>query len=161
MPDTLNPPVFHILLALSERALHGLGIADQVEAATEGSVELGPEPSTVAQADDGGGLIREVEAPRRRRPATGRYYALTERGPRVAAEEAERWSASSESRALATCCRGAREPRAVIARCCGCCRARSARATRKRWSRCSCVAWRVRARRAGALRWERVACARV
>ena len=42
MSQTLNAPVFHILLALSEGPLHGLGIADRVEAATEGAVDLGP-----------------------------------------------------------------------------------------------------------------------
>ena len=91
MPDTLNPPVFHILLALSERALHGLGIADQVEAATEGSVELGP--GTLYRSlkqMTAAGLIREVEAPEADADPRRRYYALTERGRRVAAEEAER-----------------------------------------------------------------------
>ena len=44
MPVTtsLKPAVFHILLALSGRDLHGLGIADAVEQATDGSVVLGP-----------------------------------------------------------------------------------------------------------------------
>jgi DNA-binding PadR family transcriptional regulator len=88
--DPIRRPVFHILLALSDRALHGLGIAERVEAATDGSVELGPgtlyrslKEMTVE------GLIHEVDAPEDADPRR-RYYALTARGRRVAEEEAER-----------------------------------------------------------------------
>lgn len=38
----LKPAVFHILLALSQGQLHGLAIADSVEAETDGQIRLGP-----------------------------------------------------------------------------------------------------------------------
>ena len=38
----LRPAVFHILLALAGQDLHGLGIADEVERASGGVLELGP-----------------------------------------------------------------------------------------------------------------------
>lgn len=38
----LRPPVYHILLALVGRDRHGLGIADEIERASEGTVEMGP-----------------------------------------------------------------------------------------------------------------------
>ena len=90
MPPTLNPPVFQILLALSDRALHGLGIADRVETATDGAVRLGPGTlyrSLKEMAAEG--LIHEVAAPEDADPRR-RYYALSARGRRVAEEEAER-----------------------------------------------------------------------
>ena len=87
----LSPPVFHILLALSERALHGLGIAERVEAVTDGAVELGPGTLYRSLKEmTRGGLIREVDAPEPGADPRRRYYALTPRGRRVAEEEAER-----------------------------------------------------------------------
>jgi DNA-binding PadR family transcriptional regulator len=90
MSPAVNPPVFHILLALSDGALHGLGIAERVEGATDGSVQLGPgtlyrslKEMTVE------GLIHEVDAPENADPRR-RYYELTARGRRLAEEEAER-----------------------------------------------------------------------
>ena len=91
MAAALNSPVFHILLALSQRDLHGLGIAEQVEAATGGAVELGPGTLYWSLKEmAAGGLIREVSAPEEDADPRRRYYALTARGRRVAAEEAER-----------------------------------------------------------------------
>lgn len=89
--NALNAPVFHILLALSGGELHGLGIADQVERATEGAVSLGPGTlyrslKTMVQ----GGLIREAAAPEADADPRRKYYALTERGRRAAAGEAAR-----------------------------------------------------------------------
>jgi DNA-binding PadR family transcriptional regulator len=88
--EALKPPVFHILLALAEAELHGLGIADRVEATTGGSVELGPGTlyrslKEMAEA----GLIREASAaadadPRRK------YYAITAEGRRRVSAEASR-----------------------------------------------------------------------
>lgn len=88
---TPTPAAFHILLALSDGALHGLGIAERVEAVTDGAVELGPGTlyrSLKEMAE--GGLIREVDAPEPDADPRRRYYALTPRGRRVAEEEAER-----------------------------------------------------------------------
>jgi DNA-binding PadR family transcriptional regulator len=90
MPS-LSVPVFHILLALSDRALHGLGIAERVQEATDGAVDLGPGTLYRSLKEmAAGGLIREVEAPERDADPRRRYYALTERGRKLAQEEAER-----------------------------------------------------------------------
>jgi DNA-binding PadR family transcriptional regulator len=86
----LTPAVLHILLALAEDDMHGLGIADWVEEATNGALELGPGTlyrSLKEMVEDG--LIREAAAdpsadPRRR------YYAITAAGKRRAAQEAAR-----------------------------------------------------------------------
>jgi DNA-binding PadR family transcriptional regulator len=89
--DPARRPVFHILLALSERPLHGLGIAEGVEAATDGTVELGPGTLYRSLKEmAAGGLITEVSAPEADADPRRRYYALTERGRRMAQEEAER-----------------------------------------------------------------------
>ena len=87
----LKTPVFHILLALSERDLHGLGVADEVEEATDGVVELGPGTlyrslKEMAQR----GLIREVEAPEADADPRRKYYGITERGRKLVAAEAAR-----------------------------------------------------------------------
>ena len=91
MSPTPNPPVFHILLALSERPLHGLGIAERVETASDGRVRLGPGTLYRSLKEMvGSGLIREVDAPEPGADPRRRYYALTSLGLRVAEDEAER-----------------------------------------------------------------------
>jgi DNA-binding PadR family transcriptional regulator len=91
MPSQLNPTAFQILLALCESPLHGLGIADRVQTATDGSVELGPGTLYRSLKEmAGSGLIHEVDAPEAGADPRRRYYALTERGRRVAEQEAER-----------------------------------------------------------------------
>ena len=88
--SSLNPPVFHILLALGRGDLHGLGIADRVEEATGGAMEMGPGTlyrslkEMVAE-----GLIRETEAPEGADPRR-KYYGITSSGRRAVAEEAAR-----------------------------------------------------------------------
>ena len=87
----LRPPVFHILLALAERDLHGLGIADAAEEASEGAVELGPGTlyrslSELADAE----LIRQVEPPREDADPRRKYYRLTDGGRRVLVAETSR-----------------------------------------------------------------------
>lgn len=86
----LNPPVFHILLALAREDLHGLGIADRVEEATDASMELGPGTlyrslKEMLEA----GLIREANAPADADPRR-KYYAITENGRTRVGAEAER-----------------------------------------------------------------------
>ena len=91
MPEEpLNAPVFHILLALAEGEMHGLGIADWVERTTSGTVVLGPGTlyRSLKEMVEGG-LIREVTAaggadPRRK------YYGITASGRRRVAAEAAR-----------------------------------------------------------------------
>lgn len=89
---TLRTPVFHILLALTERDLHGLGIADAVEAITDRAVELGPGTlyrSLKEMAAEG--LIREVEAPEADADPRRKYYRITPAGREAVAEEAARF----------------------------------------------------------------------
>lgn len=87
----LKTPVFHILLALSERDLHGLGIADDVEEATDGVVELGPGTlyrSLKEMAERG--LIGEVDAPEQDADPRRKYYRITAAGRKLVSAEAAR-----------------------------------------------------------------------
>lgn len=90
-PEPLNVPVFHILLALAERDLHGLGIADWVEEATDGAVALGPGTlyRSLGQMTERG-LIREAEAPQGDADPRRKYYAITAEGRRRVSAEAAR-----------------------------------------------------------------------
>jgi len=87
----LRPPVYHILLALVTRDLHGLGIADEVEGASEGAVDLGPGTlyrslSEMTEA----GLIRAVEAPSGDADPRRKYYGITQQGRELLAQETAR-----------------------------------------------------------------------
>lgn len=86
----LRLPVFHILLALSSGDLHGLGIAEEIERASEGLVELGPGTlyRTLAELADAG-LVRGVGAPSAADPRR-KYYRITKSGRSVLTAEAER-----------------------------------------------------------------------
>ncbi|HUH14174.1 MAG TPA: PadR family transcriptional regulator [Longimicrobiales bacterium] len=90
-PEPLNPPVFHILLALSEDDLHGLGIADWVEETTGGAVALGPGTlyRSLAQMTERG-LIREAPPPGAEHDPRRKYYAITPDGRRRVSAEAAR-----------------------------------------------------------------------
>lgn len=87
----LRPAVFHILLALSGRDLHGLGIADAAEEASEGTVELGPGTlyRSLAEMTEAG-LVRPVPPPRDDADPRRKYYRITGRGREVLAAEAAR-----------------------------------------------------------------------
>lgn len=81
MSVPLKLPVFHILLALSTGARHGLGIADEVEDATEGAIRLGP--GTLYRSLDEmreGGLLERSEAPKADADPRRKYYRITESG---------------------------------------------------------------------------------
>lgn len=87
--DPLTPAALHILLALAEGELHGLGIAEWVDGATRGAVELGPGTlyRTLKElAEDR--LIREAPAPDA--DPRRKYYAITAAGRRRASAEAAR-----------------------------------------------------------------------
>lgn len=89
--EPLKPAVLHILLALADADLHGLGIADRVEETTDGSIELGPGTlyrSLKEMVEEG--LIRETAAPEPAADPRRRYYAITAAGRRRAAHEAAR-----------------------------------------------------------------------
>ena len=88
----LKPAVFHILLALSKGQLHGLGIADEVERATEGAIRLGPGTlyrSLKEMARDR--LIGEVEGPEKRSDPRRKFYRISPEGRRALEAEALRY----------------------------------------------------------------------
>ena len=87
----LSEPVFHILLSLTDRDLHGYAIIQDIRERTAGAVEL--TASTLYAAIKRlleTGLIEEM----RRRPSNDdprrRYYAITPLGLEVARRETAR-----------------------------------------------------------------------
>ena len=89
----LTPAMFHILLALADRARHGYHIMQEVDERTEGKVRLGP--GTLYGSIKrmlANGMVEETDE----RPDPDmdderrRYYRLTDFGYRVARAEAER-----------------------------------------------------------------------
>lgn len=89
----LTPPVFHILLALSDDERHGYGIMQEVARQTGGALELGP--GTLygcLKRMLAAGFIEESEE--RLDPALvderRRYYRMTDFGRRVVRAEAHR-----------------------------------------------------------------------
>jgi DNA-binding PadR family transcriptional regulator len=94
-PEVLLPlsePMFLILVALSDRELHGYGIIISVEDATHGSVRLRTGTLYTAMArmvEDG--LIRETDfEPVEGEDERRRYYRITRFGRAVARAEAGR-----------------------------------------------------------------------
>src|ERR1035437_8204953 len=99
----LTPPVFHILLALSEGERHGYAIMQEVAADTGGSLQLGPGPlygclkrmlsaRLVEESDER--PDPDLDDERRR------YYRITDLGAGTLRAEAERLaSAVSAARA--------------------------------------------------------------
>lgn len=86
-------PLYHILLALLGQGRHGLGIAAQIEQASEGAVELGPATlyrslSEMAEAR----LIVQVPAPRVDADPRRKYYQITNEGRELVARETGRLS---------------------------------------------------------------------
>jgi len=77
----LRPAVLHILLALADGELHGLGIADAVAAASEGVVKLGP--GTLYRSLDEMRemeLVEQVAAPTSDADPRRKYYRITRAG---------------------------------------------------------------------------------
>lgn len=98
----LKPQLFHILLALSERELHGYGIQRAVLDRTDDDLRLWP--ATLYRsltALEEGGLIRPSDGPDDAPDdARRQYYALTEAGRERLREEAERlaeWAAAARA----------------------------------------------------------------
>jgi DNA-binding PadR family transcriptional regulator len=87
----LRTAVFHILLALSGSDMHGLGIADDIEQASEGLVEMGPGTlyRTLSELVDAG-LVRSVAAPERGSDPRRKYYRITRAGKLLLVAEVER-----------------------------------------------------------------------
>lgn len=95
----LTPAVFHILLALADRELHGYGIMKQVEVDTDGKMQMGPgtlygsikrmlAAELIEESDERPDPILDDE---RRR-----YYRLTRFGHKVLVAEMERLSEALE-----------------------------------------------------------------
>jgi DNA-binding PadR family transcriptional regulator len=82
----LTPQVFHVLVALAERDLHGYAIMQDVSARTNGKLRLSPGTlyGSIKRLLEQG-LIIELENDARRR-----YYRLTPFGRKVAKAEASR-----------------------------------------------------------------------
>jgi len=87
----LRPAVFHILMALTAGDLHGLGIAEEVERASDGYIELGPGTlyRTLSELVDAG-LVKSVGSPGRDADPRRKYYRITKAGQAVVTAEAER-----------------------------------------------------------------------
>lgn len=89
----LTPAVFHILLALSDGEKHGYAIMQEVQAVSEGRVNMGPgtlygsikrmlAAGQIAEADER--IDQSLDDQRRR------YYRLTALGERILKAEIER-----------------------------------------------------------------------
>jgi DNA-binding PadR family transcriptional regulator len=87
----LRPAVFHILLALAAGDRHGLGIAEEIERASGGQLELGPGTlyRSLAEMVEAG-LIRSVKGPTPEADPRRKHYRLTAAGRTVLAAEAGR-----------------------------------------------------------------------
>lgn len=89
----LRPSVLHILLALSQGPLHGLGIADDAESASSGAVRLGPGTlyRALGELSDAGWVLPddppEGADPRRK------YYRISPAGQALLAAELRRMEA--------------------------------------------------------------------
>ena len=93
----LTPPVFHLLVALSDGERHGYALMRQVAADTDGTLTLGP--GTLygcLQRMLDAGLIAESE--QRADPQLDderrRYYRISDLGTRVVTAEAKRLAAA-------------------------------------------------------------------
>jgi DNA-binding PadR family transcriptional regulator len=87
----LRPPVYHILLALLGRDRHGLGIAEEIERASEGALELGPGTlyRSLAEMVDAR-LIHAIPAPSADADPRRKYYRITAEGKELLARETAR-----------------------------------------------------------------------
>jgi DNA-binding PadR family transcriptional regulator len=88
---TRRPAVFHILLALTAGERHGLGIADEVDRESRGTLEVGPGTlyRSLAELVEAG-LIKWVRARAADADPRRKYYRLTPAGRVVLAAEARR-----------------------------------------------------------------------
>lgn len=96
--EPLTPIVFHILVALSERPLHGYAIMQAVEEAAGSRLATGPGTvyGALSRLEESG-LVREVSARELEEPpaSTGRgrprrYFRLTDEGSEALRAEALR-----------------------------------------------------------------------
>jgi DNA-binding PadR family transcriptional regulator len=89
----LTPAIFHIMLALAGKELHGYGIMQEVAELTSGQTQLGPGTlyrSIQRMLIDGFILERESAGVAEGGPHRRRIYQLSDQGLRVARAEAKR-----------------------------------------------------------------------
>ena len=97
-PDTILPlplTVFHILLALAGKELHGYGIMKEVSHCTENKLRLGPGTlyGAIKRLLQAGLIEQSNERPDPEQDDERRiYYRLTEFGQRVLGAETQRMS---------------------------------------------------------------------
>jgi len=89
----LSPPVFHVLLALGDSAMHGYAMMQSFEAKTDGTEALLPGTlyATIARMVDAR-LIEEAATPDDASDRRRRYYRVTDFGRDVVEAESERLS---------------------------------------------------------------------
>jgi len=88
----LSPPVYHVLLALGDKALHGYAIIQAFEQKTAGRDRLLPGTlyATIARMVRAGLIQESRDAEAESTDARRRYYRVTSFGRAVAAAESER-----------------------------------------------------------------------
>lgn len=88
----LKPVVFHILLALAERELHGYGVIQAVRQQSGGRIKLetGPFYRHLRKLIESGLVTESSARPNDDDPRRGAYYCLTTRGREVVAAEGRR-----------------------------------------------------------------------
>jgi DNA-binding PadR family transcriptional regulator len=86
----MTPAVLHILLSLSAEDRHGLGIAADVKAFTNGRLTLGPGTlyGTIKRLLDAS-LIEDLGSPSADNDPRRRYYRITPKGRRALEHETE------------------------------------------------------------------------
>jgi len=91
----LKPVVFHILLALAEKDLHGYGVIQAVRERSEGRIQLqtGPFYRHLKKLMDAGLVLESATRPSHDDPRRGAYYQLGAPGKQVVAAEANRLAA--------------------------------------------------------------------
>lgn len=90
-PKPMKPAEFHILLVLAGKDIHGLGIAQAIDEATDGALRLGPGTlyRTLKHLVTTG-LIEEVSAPVGEEDPRRRHYRITDSGRETVRVDAER-----------------------------------------------------------------------
>jgi DNA-binding PadR family transcriptional regulator len=88
----LKPVVFHILIALAEKKLHGYGVIQAVRQQSAGRIKLetGPFYRHLGKLIDSGLVTESDTRPGDDDPRRGAYYSLTVRGREVIAAEGRR-----------------------------------------------------------------------
>ena len=88
----LSPPVFHVLLALGDRALHGYGIMQAFDEKTGGTEAILPGTlyATIARMVEADLIEELTEPPADSTDRRRRYYRVTEYGRDVARAESGR-----------------------------------------------------------------------